>query len=125
MARTWKLFVGALLALLLAASPSWAQTSGTAKGKKSESGTAAKAPEKSEKTAKSEESSAAKLDLNSASKEDLMKLPGIGEKTADKIIAGRPYKAKNELVNKKIVGKAEYAKIKDQIIAHQDTAKKK
>ena len=59
------------------------------------------------------------VDLNSASKEDLVKLPGIGDAIADKIIAGRPYKMKSELVAKKIVTKAQYAKFRAHVTAKQ------
>jgi len=59
------------------------------------------------------------LDINSATKEQLDALPGIGEKFSQRIIDGRPYAKKTDLVRKKIIPQATYNKIKDQIIAKQ------
>ena len=57
------------------------------------------------------------LDINSASADELKALKGIGEADAKKIVENRPYKTKDELVEKKVVPKATYDKIKDQIVA--------
>lgn len=59
------------------------------------------------------------LDINTATKQQLMTLDGIGDARSDAIIKGRPYKAKNELADKNIVPQAVYDAIKDKIIAKQ------
>lgn len=59
------------------------------------------------------------LDINSASKQELDALPGIGAARSEAIIKGRPYKGKDDLLRKKIIPSNVYESIKDQIIAKQ------
>ena len=59
------------------------------------------------------------VDINSASKEELTALPGIGDAYSQKIIDGRPYHSKRDLLTKKILPQATYDQVKDKIIAHR------
>jgi DNA uptake protein ComE-like DNA-binding protein len=102
-----RLFVLFVLVLLVAGS-------GYAQEKKATAG--------SKTEAQKTEKKGGQIDINSASKQELMALPGIGDAYAQKIIDGRPYRAKNQLVQKKIIPQATYDKISDQIIAKQDAA---
>jgi len=111
-----------MCALVILSVPILAQSTG---GTSSASKPAASAPSgagsaSSSSSAKSKSSSStSKLDINAATTDQLKALPGIDAATAQKIIAGRPYHAKNDLVNKKIISQSEYDTIKEQIIAHR------
>jgi len=56
-----------------------------------------------------------RLNLNAASKEDLLAVEGIGEAYADKVLAGRPYKATSELVSRNVMPVSAFEKIKDKV----------
>ena len=57
------------------------------------------------------------ININNASREDLLNLPGLTDHEADRIIAGRPFKDTHELVARQIIPEAEYDKISDRIMA--------
>ena len=72
------------------------------------------------RAASSSHSDGGLLDLNSATKAELVSLPGIGEAYADKIIASRPFHDKGELVRKKIIPESTYEQITNLVIAKQN-----
>lgn len=103
-----RLLLIASASLCLLALPSW-QAAGTAQ-----------APANG-KAGQATSSSSKLVDINTASADELDALPGIGRAFAQKIIDGRPYRAKNELLQKKIVPASTYEKIRDKIVARQVT----
>src|SRR6478736_24743 len=105
--------IGSATAIL--AIPQSDQSSSTSSGKTKHSRKKKADSASDEKTTKSN----SRLDLNTASKEELDALPGIGDTYAQKIIEGRPYTSKSDLVKKGVLPSSAYDKIKDEVTAHR------
>lgn len=79
----------------------------------------------SKSTMSSSPSPGTKIDINMATKAQLQTLQGIGDAYAQKIIDGRPYNTKRDLVTRHIIPESTYAAIQDKIIAHRASGAKK
>ena len=104
----------ALLVAALLAAPTFALDD---KQAKKDVATATKAPAAAAPAAT--KPAAAPMDINSVTAKELATLEGIGDARSAAIVKGRPYKGKDELVEKKIIPQDVYDKIKDKIIAKQ------
>ena len=116
-----------LSALVLATSLSFAQNDQTGASTSSNQSTTTTTTKKTRKSSTASDTSSktsGKLDLNTATKDQLTSLPGITDADAQKIVDGRPYRAKNQLLSKGIISKDEYAKVKGQIVAHRSKTAK-
>jgi competence protein ComEA len=124
MRRILQGIIVALAAFGLAAGSALAQKAEPSKDAAKKSEAAAKdTTKKAAEPPKAAAPKAEPMDINSASEAELASLKGIGDVRSKAIVKGRPYKGKDELVQKKIIPQNVYDDIKDQIIAKQDTAK--
>jgi DNA uptake protein ComE-like DNA-binding protein len=110
--------IAALAAAVALTAPLVAQATATTPAKTT-------AKQTSMSTAKHGRTHRAKVDLNTASKEDLMKLKGMTDADADKIIAARPFTSVSELKSKNIIDAAEYGKIHGWVVVKKASAAKK
>jgi DNA uptake protein ComE-like DNA-binding protein len=87
------------------------------KAKPADKGVAAKPADKNAKAKPAKQAPQLLVDINRAGKADLKKLPGIDDAAADKIIAGRPYRSKADLVTRNIIAPGIYEELKRNVIA--------
>jgi competence protein ComEA len=101
---------------------SFGQATSTTTTKKDKSSATSSDTKAEKKAAKAEKKPM--VDINSATKDELNALPGIGDAYSQKIIDGRPYANKAQLVSKKVLPKATYDGIKTEIVAKHAAADK-
>ena len=107
-------------ALLLSASLSLAVENKPGNSGETKAISSAKTTEKSTKAKSAAPTAKVKLvDINSAGKEELKTLPGIRDAEADKIVAGRPYRSKANLVTHNVLSREVYEGLKAKVIAKQ------
>jgi competence protein ComEA len=104
---------------ILAASVALAQGGTAAAGTSAPAAKATTAAPAHNSMSSTKKPAAPKVELNTATKEQLMALPGVNESLADRIIAARPFKAKNDLVSKNLVTKAEFEKLSAHVMVKE------
>jgi competence ComEA-like helix-hairpin-helix protein len=119
--RRTSCFSAAVWLSLLIAAPVGAQTTSPSKSPAPAAATAPKAMVQPQAPTGSQEQGGL-LDINSASAEELDKLPSVGPARAKAIISHRPYNGKDDVANRKVIPRNVYDQIKDKIIARQKTA---
>jgi len=77
-------------------------------------------PYKASKTSANAPAPEARIDINHASMDELLKVPGLGRGWARRIVRFRPYRTKQDLLDKGVVSSEVYDRIKDFVIAHRD-----
>lgn len=121
----WRAIAPALIALAIVSTADPPAVAATASAAAASSATKASAPVAHASTPAKKASASVKLvDINAAGRKELKTLPGIGDAEADRIIAGRPYLSKAELVAKNVLPMGPYQSIKDRVVALQHTKPK-